>query len=97
MSASQPPSGINYSSGQPDPEPAKPVELESTVSYNARLGLMLFGVYFVIYAVFVVLCTFALPTMGKEMLGMNVAVCYGFALILMAFLLAAVYLFLCKR
>lgn len=72
-------------------------EHHSIINFNARLGLALFGVYFVIYAVFVVLCTFFLDAAGKELLGMNLAVWYGFGLILMAFILAAIYLYFCKR
>ena len=78
-------------------EAAAAGDQHSAVTYNARLGLVLFVIYLIIYGVFVALCTFALDTMGRPMLGMNVAVCYGFGLIVTAFVLAAIYLFLCRR
>jgi uncharacterized membrane protein (DUF485 family) len=81
-----------------DPLPhAEPGEHHSTISYNARLGLVMFAIYCVIYAVFVGLCTFALEFMGHTQIGgVNLAVWYGFALILFAFVFAAIYLYLCR-
>ena len=67
-------------------------------SYNARTGLILFAIYSAIYAVFVGLSAFSPETMGQPTpLGPNVAIVYGFGLILGAFLLALVYMFLCQR
>lgn len=67
------------------------------VRFNARLGLALFGLYCVFYAVFVLLCTFRLDVMAREFwVGVNLAIWYGFGLIGAAFVLAAVYLYLCR-
>lgn len=67
-------------------------------SLNARSGLILFAVYSAIYAVFVGLSAFSPETMGQPTpLGPNVAIVYGFGLIVGAFVLALVYMFLCQR
>lgn len=64
---------------------------------NSRTGLWLFAVYLTSYVVFVAMAAYAPATMGKETpLGPNVAVLYGFGLILGAVLLAMVYMLLCK-
>ncbi|MEZ5944612.1 MAG: DUF485 domain-containing protein [Planctomycetaceae bacterium] len=59
---------------------------------SSRLGLLLFGVYTVIYAAFVLLNAFAPTIMESTPVGgMNLAVLSGFALIIIAFALSLVY------
>lgn len=59
---------------------------------NARLGLVLFGVYATFYAAFVLASAFAADVMDtKPLFGLNLAVLSGFALIGLALLLALVY------
>jgi uncharacterized membrane protein (DUF485 family) len=64
---------------------------------NARLGGVLFGVYLVLYGTFVALNAFApqvIERVGPG--GVNVAILYGFGLIVAAFALALVYGWLCR-
>ncbi len=69
----------------------------SMKSRNSLLGLVLFSLYLVLYGGFVLLNTFWPETMdATPFAGVNVAIWYGFGLILAAFLLAIVYGFLCK-
>lgn len=72
-------------------------EAEHADRRTARVGLVLFTVYLVVYGAFVLLCAFALKSMGTRVLGINVAVVYGFGLILFPFVLAALYLFLTRN
>ncbi len=59
---------------------------------NARIGLVLFSVYAAFYAAFVLLNAFAPGVMDtKPLLGLNLAVLSGFALIVLALVLALVY------
>jgi len=63
---------------------------------NARLGVILFFVYLAFYAGFVLLAAFSPATMARTpWAGVNLAIWYGFALILAAFALALVYGWLC--
>ena len=82
-----------------DPVPAEHTgEHHSTISHNARLGLILFVIYCSIYGTFVGLCAFRYASMATPWLGgVNVAVWYGFALIVGAFVMAVIYLFLCRK
>ncbi len=65
--------------------------------YNARIGMVLFGVYLLLYGGFVFLNAFAPETMELTPLaGVNLAILYGFGLIIAALVLALIYGWLCK-
>lgn len=65
-------------------------------SRNARLGLKLFAVYLVLYVGFVGINTFSTETMDlKPFAGINLAIWYGFVLIVAAIVLALLYGFMC--
>lgn len=67
-------------------------------AHNARIGLRLFALYVALYAGFMWLSAFRPGVMGRPALGgLNVAIVYGFGLILAAFLLAILYMWLCGR
>lgn len=72
-------------------------ELSAIRTYNARLGLVLFIVYLAVYAGFVVLAAVRQDVLRQPALGgVNVAVLYGFGLILGAFAISIVYMLLCR-
>lgn len=59
---------------------------------TSRLGIALFAVYLLLYGGFVLLNTFAPGTMElTPWAGINVAVLYGFGLIIAAVVLALIY------
>ena len=65
---------------------------------QARSGLWLFAVYFLAYAIFMGWAAFAPKTMSVATpLGPNAAIIYGFGLIGGAFVIALLYMLLCKR
>ena len=65
-------------------------------SRNSRIGMALFAVYLLLYGGFVLLNTFSPTTMeATPIAGINVAVLYGFGLIIVAFVLALLYGLLC--
>jgi uncharacterized membrane protein (DUF485 family) len=64
---------------------------------NARVGLWLFAVYVLLYGGFMVLNAFFPQRMGKPVFaGVNLAVTYGLLLIVGAFALALLYMFLVR-
>jgi len=64
---------------------------------NTRIGLVLFLLYLLLYGGFVLLNTFSPGTMeATPWAGINVAIVYGILLIVVAFVLALVYGFLCS-
>ena len=65
--------------------------------FNTRLGLILFAVYLVLYLCFVLINAFAADVMDTIVLaGLNLAIVYGFALIVIALVLALVYGMMCR-
>ena len=64
---------------------------------NAKIGFFLFGIYLLLYGGFVFLNAFAPETMEiTPVAGVNLAILYGFGLIIAAFVLAMIYGFVCR-
>ena len=83
----------------PDPLPSQPTRHRSQNAwdFNARIGLVLFFVYLALYGGFIYLSAFKREVMARPSVGgVNLAVVYGFGLIIAAFVLAVVYMFLCR-
>lgn len=73
-------------------------EPSDVTRYNARVGVVLFLIYLAVYAVYVLLSAFHGKLMAEPILGgVNLAVIYGFGLIVLAFAMALLYMALCKR
>jgi uncharacterized membrane protein (DUF485 family) len=73
-------------------------EDEAVVAYNTRIGLYLFTSYVVFYGGFMALSAFSPEIMSRPLLaGVNVAVVYGFALIIAALVLALVYMKISRK
>ena len=82
----------------PVSEPVHDDHHPQTVSRNARVGLALFAVYLVLYAGFMALNAFYPQRMATAPFGgINLAVMYGLLLIVGAFVLALLYMFLVRR
>lgn len=77
-------------------------EPESFVSdqrrYNTRLGIVLFAIYLALYLGFVLINAFAATVMETPVVaGLNLAIVYGFGLIVAALVMALVYGAMCKN
>lgn len=65
---------------------------------SARIGMVLFGVYLLLYGGFVLINAFSPSTMELTPIsGVNLAIIYGFVLIIAAFLLALLYGWICRE
>lgn len=64
---------------------------DHAAAFKSRLGLRLFGFYTLVYFSFVVLNTISPGLMGMPVGGLNLAIVYGFGLILFALALAFIY------
>ena len=79
-------------------DPSPPMdEHPHLISRNARYGIILFVVYVVFYAGFVALAAFSFDTLKTNIRGVNLAIVYGLGLIVLAFVLALIYMALCGR
>ena len=67
-------------------------------SSNARLGLFMFVIYTTLYSAFVLLNAFKPELMEvTPIAGINIAILYGFGLIVAALVMALIYGWLCKE
>ncbi|MBI5383451.1 MAG: DUF485 domain-containing protein [Verrucomicrobia bacterium] len=70
----------------------------AVVAHNTRIGAVLFVIYVAFYGGFMALSAFWPEEMSKPLLGgANVAVWYGFALIVVALVLALIYMRICRK
>jgi uncharacterized membrane protein (DUF485 family) len=77
---------------------AKEQEDAAVVAYNSRIGVILFIIYVIFYGGFMALSAFFPETMSRPFLGgANLAVVYGFALIIAALVLALIYMKICRK
>jgi uncharacterized membrane protein (DUF485 family) len=88
--------------------PDRAAQLDGVWAHNARVGLVLFFIYLLFFAGFIALAAFGKEIMARHMAlidpdgtvwgcfgGVNVAIVYGFFLIIAAFVLALLYMLLC--
>jgi uncharacterized membrane protein (DUF485 family) len=79
-------------------EPAAPSGKDPASGYKKQLGVVMFIFYSVIYAGFVLINVISPLTMDAIVFwGLNLAVVYGFGLIVLALILAVIYNQLCSR
>ena len=79
-------------------EPAQPMGKDYAIAYKMRIGVIMFLVYGLIYVGFVAINVLKPILMESIVLfGLNLAVVYGFGLIVLALVLALVYNVLCAR
>ena len=78
--------------------PAKDQEEHAGIAHNTRMGVFLFLGYVLFYGGFMALSAFSPETMSEPFLGgVNVAVVYGLALIIVPLVLAFIYMKLCRK
>lgn len=79
-------------------EPAVQSGKDPAASFKMRVGVYMFVIYALFYAGFVALNVFKPVQMETQvLLGMNLAVTYGFGLIVFALILALIYTVLCGQ
>jgi uncharacterized membrane protein (DUF485 family) len=78
--------------------PAEKVGRDPASAYKTRLGVWMFLAYSVVYALFVVISVTDISLMEVEIFsGVNLAVFYGFGLIIVALIQAMVYNHQCTK
>ncbi len=74
------------------------LEKDNAEGFKSKVGLILFGVYSFIYAGFVFVNTWSPKIMEtKVILGLNLAVFYGFFLIILAIVMGIIYNHYCTK
>ncbi len=79
-------------------EPASPQQEDKAAERKSRLGLKLFFVYAIIYAGFVFIGVTKPSLMGiRVIFGLNLAIVYGFGLIIIAIVMGFLYHLACSK
>lgn len=77
--------------------PATEWKKEKSESYKTRLGIIMFAIYVPIYLAFVFLCVLNPKLVAMDVGKLNLAITFGFALIILAIIQALVYNVICSR
>jgi len=79
-------------------KPVLSTKPDHAITFKTRIGISIFLAYAAAYVGFVVVNLLAPTLMAKNiMFGLNLAVVYGFGLIIVALILALIYNHLCAR
>ncbi len=79
-------------------EPAVKLGVDHAAKKKSRLGVILFFIYLIVYVGFVTIGVVDYELMGKIVLGeQNLAVVYGFGLIILAILMGVFYNWQCTK
>ncbi|MCP4049216.1 MAG: DUF485 domain-containing protein [bacterium] len=79
-----------------EPAPTEQKE-DKAAPYKAKLGIWMFLIYAAFYGVFVAINTIKPTLMEKNIGGLNLAIVYGFGLIIFALVQALIYNYLCAK
>jgi uncharacterized membrane protein (DUF485 family) len=78
--------------------PAREREDAAVVAHNSRMGVILLFVYVIFYGGFMALSAFSPAAMSASPFGgPNLAALYGFGLIVLALVLALIYMLVCRK
>lgn len=77
--------------------PATQWKKDNSASVKSKLGISMFIIYTLIYAGFVIINVFSPSLMAMDIGSMNLAIVYGFGLIIFALILALVYNDFCTK
>ncbi len=79
-------------------KPAPTAGEDAAAPYKTRIGLILFAIYGSFYAGFVAINAISPQAMGQIVFeGLNLAVVYGFGLIILAIVMGLIYHVMCVR
>ena len=77
---------------------SSPTEKDHAIAYKTKLGVQMFFVYALVYAGFVLINIIKPALMEKEIIfGLNLAVVYGFGLIILSLVMALIYNYFCAK
>jgi uncharacterized membrane protein (DUF485 family) len=70
---------------------------DKSEGYKTKLGLIMFAIYIVFYLIFMFMCVLDPKLVSMKIGDLNLAVAFGFFLIIIAIIQALIYNFLCSR
>jgi len=76
--------------------PSTEWQAEKSQSYKTKLGIIMFAIYTPIYLAFILISVISPSFMAKDVGGLNVAIVYGFGIIVLAIIQAIIYNNICS-
>jgi len=70
---------------------------DKSEGYKSRLGLIMFGIYTPLYIIFILICVINPKLMSTNVGSLNLAIVYGFGLIIVAIIQALIYNYMCSK
>ena len=77
--------------------PATEWKEDKSEGFKTKLGLWMVVFFIVIYLAFILICVISPQIMANDVGGINVAVTYGFLIIVIAIIQALIYNVICSR
>ncbi len=77
--------------------PATAWKKDKSEGFKAKLGFIMIAVFALVYAIFILICVISPKTMANSVGSLNVAVAYGFGIIVLAIIQALIYNYFCSR
>jgi uncharacterized membrane protein (DUF485 family) len=77
--------------------PATEWKEDKSEGYKSKLGLIMFAIYVVLYLAFILIAVISPKSLGVDIGSLNLAIVYGFGLIVFAIIQAVIYNVLCSR
>ncbi|MBN2076763.1 MAG: DUF485 domain-containing protein [Dehalococcoidales bacterium] len=77
--------------------PATKWKEDKSEGFKAKLGFVMIAVFAIVYAIFILICVVSPKTMANSVGSLNVAVAFGFGIIVLAIIQALIYNFFCSR
>jgi uncharacterized membrane protein (DUF485 family) len=77
--------------------PATEWKKEKSEDFKTKLGLIMFAIYVPLYLIFVFICVLSPKSMAINIGSLNLAIVFGFALIIVAIVQALIYNYICSK
>ena len=77
--------------------PATKWQAEKSQSFKTKVGLNMYAIFAPIYLAFILVCVISPQVMAKDVGSLNVAIVFGFGIIILAIIQALIYNFICSR
>lgn len=77
--------------------PASDWASEKSEGFKTKLGLIMFAIYAPIYFAFILISIISPRSLSIDVGSLNLAIVYGFGLIIVAILQALIYNYICSR
>ena len=78
-------------------EPASEWKEDKSEGFKTKLGLIMVAIYTIVYFTFIIIAVANPQLMAKDIGGLNLAIAYGFGIIILAIIQALIYNYACSR